>query len=284
MQPNKTWFALMLGAATLSYTADGFAAGPSPENDPAHVEKIPETKLSRVTLKPRAAERLGIQTAAVVEVTVARTRIVAADVLKPSEAERLGLRPPGGRASLSKPGSVATASADPTVMVAAAEAAGNPQDPGIAWVRAIPIGDADRLDRGEAAQVFPLARGGPADRFKAEPVMPPSTGTGNDQDHAFYYLVDNGNHGLVPEQRVLIEMSYGKVHRKSVPFSSVIHNERGEAWVYTMPQPLVFVRHRIEIDYVSDDVAFLTEGPPSGTVVVSVGAPMLFGTEFKVGK
>jgi hypothetical protein len=71
--------------------------------------------------------------------------------------------------------------------------------------------------------------------------------------------------------------------RMVVPYAAVLYDARGDTWVYTNPQSLVFVRHRIHIDYIEGNMAVLSAGPPVGTVVVTSGAAELFGTEFKVG-
>ena len=71
--------------------------------------------------------------------------------------------------------------------------------------------------------------------------------------------------------------------RKIVPYGAVLYDAHGGTWVYTSPEPLVFVRHRIIVDYIEEDRAVLSDGPPTGTEVVSVGAAELFGTEFEIG-
>ncbi len=71
--------------------------------------------------------------------------------------------------------------------------------------------------------------------------------------------------------------------RKVVPYGAVLYDAHGDTWVYTSPEPLVFVRHHIVIDYISGDRAVLSGGPPSGTKVVTVGAAELFGAEFEIG-
>jgi hypothetical protein len=63
----------------------------------------------------------------------------------------------------------------------------------------------------------------------------------------------------------------------------VFVDAEGGYWVYTNPEPLVFIRHSISIDREEDDRAFLTDGPPSGTKIVTVGVPELYGTEYEVG-
>jgi hypothetical protein len=71
--------------------------------------------------------------------------------------------------------------------------------------------------------------------------------------------------------------------RMTVPYSALIYSPQGETWVYTSPQPRTFVRHKVEVDYIKGDIAVLNAGPPVGTVVVSVAAAELYGTELKVG-
>jgi hypothetical protein len=67
--------------------------------------------------------------------------------------------------------------------------------------------------------------------------------------------------------------------RKVVPYAAVLYDTTSAAWVYTNPEPLVFVRHAIRIDFIDGDRAVLSEGPNAGTPVVSVGASELYGTE-----
>jgi hypothetical protein len=71
--------------------------------------------------------------------------------------------------------------------------------------------------------------------------------------------------------------------RKVVPYASVIYDTHGVTWAYTSPEPLTFMRHRIDVDRIEGDRAILTDGPPTGTAIVIVGAAELFGTEFAVG-
>jgi hypothetical protein len=72
--------------------------------------------------------------------------------------------------------------------------------------------------------------------------------------------------------------------RKVIPYAALFYDLNGKTWVYTNPEPLTFVRASISVDYIEGDLAVLTEGPPSGTRVVTVGSPELYGTEFGVGQ
>ncbi len=83
----------------------------------------------------------------------------------------------------------------------------------------------------------------------------------------------------VREQRVSRSASPQRV----VPYSSLIYDPRGRTWVYISPQPATFLRHRVDVDYIEGDLVVLKDGPPTGTVVASMGVAELYGTEFKVG-
>lgn len=79
------------------------------------------------------------------------------------------------------------------------------------------------------------------------------------------------------------ELVVGGAKRKVVPYAAVLYDAHGDTWVYTNPDPLVFVRHAIRVEYISGDRAVLSQGPPAGTAVVTVGAAELFGAEFEIG-
>jgi hypothetical protein len=70
----------------------------------------------------------------------------------------------------------------------------------------------------------------------------------------------------------------------TIPYSAVIYDVDGTTWVYTMPQPLSYVRERVTIHDIVASQALLLDGPRVGTPVVTEGAAMLYGTELGVGK
>jgi hypothetical protein len=71
--------------------------------------------------------------------------------------------------------------------------------------------------------------------------------------------------------------------RLVVPYDAVYLDAHGEFWVYTNPEPLVFVRAPIEIARETSTQALLSDGPPAGTQVVTVGVPELYGSETEFG-
>jgi hypothetical protein len=87
-------------------------------------------------------------------------------------------------------------------------------------------------------------------------------------------------------QAVLVELTLAaqETLRKVVPYQAVLYGVHGETWVYSEPEPLVYVRLPIVIDFIEGDLAYLSGGPEVGTAVVIVGAAELFGTETGVSK
>src|SRR5947208_8780531 len=43
--------------------------------------------------------------------------------------------------------------------------------------------------------------------------------------------------------------------RKVIPYAAVLYDTEGATWTYTNPEPLVFVRNRIEVEYIDGDLA-----------------------------
>jgi hypothetical protein len=68
-----------------------------------------------------------------------------------------------------------------------------------------------------------------------------------------------------------------------VPFAAVFWDAEGQAWTYTNPEPLVFVRQTVAVERIDGDRALLTDGPAAGSSVVIVGVAELYGAETGVG-
>jgi hypothetical protein len=69
-----------------------------------------------------------------------------------------------------------------------------------------------------------------------------------------------------------------------VPFSAVVFDAVGGAWIYAEKTEHAYERRRIDIARIEDDVAVLAIGPAAATRIVRAGASELFGVEFGVGK
>ncbi|MBI3241984.1 MAG: hypothetical protein HYZ49_06790 [Chloroflexi bacterium] len=256
MKLNIRWMVAALVIAALQLSACAGTPPASTKVSPAKVATIEGSNLKWVVLTDKAAERLDIQTTQVREDEVARTRTVGGEV------------------------------------VAAAEA--NAASSGGIWVRVhLNVSDLNQVDVSQPAFVRDLDDDEEDDEeggLEAEADDPPDE-VDDAEDNAdgggtLYFSVGDGGQTLVPGQRVWVRLSLvnGAGSRKIIPYAAVIYDVNGQTWVYTNPEPLTFVRQSVTIDYIEDDLAFLTEGPDTGTEVVVVGGAELYGTETGVSK
>ncbi len=210
------------------------------EIKPAKVERVQGTELSRLTLTPKAVERLDIKTGAIREERIAaRKRQAAGEVIA---------RP-------------ATAAAI---------------DGSKVWVR-VTMSPADlrSVAPNQPAQIASLS-----DVTGGTTVRPIGSLNSAKELTALHYAVDQAD-GFTLGQRVRVELALsGAAMRRVVPSSSVLYDAKGKTWVYTSPEPTVFVRHAITVDHIDGDRVVLSDGPASGTTVVTVGAAELLGTEY----
>jgi hypothetical protein len=236
MQRTNRWITLLLVVAVLPIAACSSSSGTVERTEPAHIEPIEGTELSRVELTERAAERIAIQTVPVREEQVVRKRTFGGQV-------------------------VATG--------------------GSALVRvALHESDLSKVDRGQPAVIRPLEKG--AAGWMSQVVDAPDP---REATKALYCQVDTDRTAFVSEQRVFVEVSMvpSGATQKIVPYDAMLYDLNGKAWVFTNPEPLVYIRAPITVDYIEGDLAVLSEGPPAGTEVVTAGASELFGAETGIG-
>ena len=175
----------------------------------------------------------------------------------------------------------------PGQFVEAGQALFEVANPSEVWVRVlINESDRDRVDSGQPALIRPVDSEDDDDGMEAEAIEDDELDDSDepgDVDVALYYQVDNAGHNLALGQRVQIELtlSGSGMQRQVVPYAAVIYGQSGETWVFVTPEPLTFMRYPITIDYIQGDMAVLSDGPPSGTEVVTVGAAELYGSEFE---
>ncbi len=250
MSRNNRWMIGLLIVATIPLSACAQASTVAVGKiEPAHVEPIEGTDLNRLILTERASERLAIETTPVREEQVTRTLMVGGQVESLPEDSPPGL--------------------------------------GEVWVRVPLYGSVqNEVDRRQPALILSLAEDDSTSGLTAQPVEATASGDSEEETGMLYYVIDNADHGLAPGQRVLVELTLtgSGAQRTVIPYSAVIYDLQGQTWTYTSTEPLVFVRQPITIDYIEGDLAFLSEGPPAGTVVVTVGVAELYGLDTGVGK
>ncbi len=249
LRTNRLLVAVVLVIACLQLLACGGTSATSSKSDPAEVEHIEGTDLSRVILSATAAERLDVQTAPVRDENVVRKRTFGGEVV-PAPASEVG-------------------------------------DGSSVWVRLVlSESEVNEVDMSQPAVVFHPGThdDGGESAFTAYAVEIPASDEPSGASAELYYVVSGAEAGLAPGQIALVEVTLFGGPRKVVPYSAVIYDVQGDTWAYTNPEPLVFVRHSITIDYIERDTAVLLDGPPAGTAVVTVGAAELFGVELGVGQ
>jgi hypothetical protein len=70
---------------------------------------------------------------------------------------------------------------------------------------------------------------------------------------------------------------------KVIPYAAVVYDTDGKTFAYTRPKPLTFERQPITITSIVGDKATLSEGPATGTEVVTLGGAELLGVEAEIG-
>ncbi len=275
---------LLLGPAA-ARAADPGGAGSVGKSPAVTFENIPGSTVKRVILTAKAAERLGIETGRVVEKPVVLKQMVSGLVIPPMEKQPEP-KPSGG--VFGGFGRVASASAMQAVAAAApAPPRGAPRSispaTGEVWVLVtLSPAEWDRLAKDKPARLLPLAtRDNPGKKVFARP-----SGIAPLEDMkrsmlSLYYVVPGKDHGLTVNNRMRVElqMSGNNEKKKVVPYGSVYYDAKGDAWVYVNLNPLVFERRRVGVERIAGDHAVLSDGPPVGTPVVTVGAALLYGTE-----
>ena len=83
-----------------------------------------------------------------------------------------------------------------------------------------------------------------------------------------------------PGQRVAVTLRLkDPADSLSVPWSAVVYDIHGGAWVYEPTGERSYTRRRVVVRHVVNDTAVLASGPTAGTTVVIAGAAELFGAE-----
>ena len=149
------------------------------------------------------------------------------------------------------------------------------------WIK-VPVyaGEVHAIDLQRAALVEPLGDGGSAPQT-AEPVRAPPTADPQAASVDLYFELPNADGALRPGQRLDVTvMLRGEEQSRVIPWSAVVHDIYGGQWVYEQTAPHQYVRRRVQVPYIADDLAVLESGPAEGAKIVVEGVAELFGTEF----
>jgi hypothetical protein len=308
-----TTVAALVLAYAAAQAADPGAAAPTAKNPQVTFEALP-TGVKRITLGAKAAERLGIATDKVSEQTIVRRQMLGGLVIPPMDPKAMqqpgsakgsifggaqqapaapvktaanaapGKLPGvgfgsfgGGSAAAPPPSALKTVAAPMTPPLPPPSASGD------VWISiSLSAAEWERTAKDKPVRLLPLGtRAALPGELLAQPTgLPPSEDPKRSM-LSVYYVVPGKEHGLTVNSRMRVElpMMGTEEKQKVVPYSAIYYDGKGVPWVYVTSKPLVFERQRVVVERVAGDLAVLSEGPPVGTTVVSIGASMLFGTE-----
>ncbi len=154
------------------------------------------------------------------------------------------------------------------------------------WIRVpVYVGDLRLIDRRQTARVHALNDTPGAPSRPARPINAPPTANPTNDTADLYFELANSDGSLRPGQKMGVTLAERASEESLVvPWSAVLHDAYGGAWVYENIAPQQYARRRVEVRRVLNSLAVLARGPAVGAKVVTAGAAELFGTEFGTGK
>ncbi len=154
------------------------------------------------------------------------------------------------------------------------------------WIR-VPVysGDLLKIDRSKKALISTMGDESESENIYAGPVQGPLISDATSASSDLFYTIDNANGIFRSGQKVSVVLTLKSTGTNLVvPYSSIIYDMYGGNWLYVKVEPQLYLRTRVELDYVSDTLAILTRGVSPGDEVVFEGSAELYGTEFGLGK
>lgn len=154
------------------------------------------------------------------------------------------------------------------------------------WIRVpVYVGEMNSLYHHQSAKVQALNAEPGTSARTARPIAAPPTANPLNETADLYFELSNADASLRPGQRLNVTLNQrGSQEGLTVPWSAILYDTGGGAWIYENTAPQQFVRRRVEVRQVMDSLALLNRGPAIGAKIVTAGAAELFGTEFGAGK
>jgi hypothetical protein len=159
-------------------------------------------------------------------------------------------------------------------------------EPAVLWVRVpVYVGDIRRIDPNANALIGGFGGEGGDLRHQAAPVPAPPSANPGAATVDFFYALTNGTPAFRLGEKVGATLALKEDEDSPVvPWSAVVHDVQGGAWVYENVGPQSYARRRVQVRYVHNREAVLARGPMPGAKVAVTGVAELFGTEFGIGK
>lgn len=153
------------------------------------------------------------------------------------------------------------------------------------WLRVpVFVDDLRSIAPGAGARVHVLGATGAGKEQLARSLPAPPSADLAAATADLYFELSNPGDLLRAGQRIGVTLQLiGARKISAVPWSSIVYDFDGGAWVYERVGPLTYARRRVAVDRVADGWAALIRGPAAGAEVVSQGGSELFGVEFGAG-
>jgi len=149
------------------------------------------------------------------------------------------------------------------------------------WIR-IPVyvGDLPNIAEGEPATIRGLGAKPREAGVSARPIAAPPSANPQAATVDLFFDAENPKGRFTPGQRIGAQLALkSEAESLTLPWSAVVYDINGGAWVYEQVAPRTFVRRRVTVRSVVGNIAILGAGLPLGTNVVGEGAQELFGSE-----
>ena len=148
------------------------------------------------------------------------------------------------------------------------------------WVKvSLPVGDMNDIQRNAPVQIGSLSARTNQQPEMAYPVSaPPSANPLLGTVDVFYAMA--GDNNLVPGQRVGVTISLkAQENAMTIPWSAIIFDIYGSAWVYEWNAVHSYKRHRVEIGHTVGNEVVVNKGLSPNMKLVVIGAQEIFGAE-----
>ncbi len=74
------------------------------------------------------------------------------------------------------------------------------------------------------------------------------------------------------------------IEKNRIPYAAILYDAKaGQPYVFVNTKGLSFHREDVTVEKVDGDMVDLSDGPPNGTPVVTVGVPQIHGAELEFG-
>lgn len=156
----------------------------------------------------------------------------------------------------------------------------------VLWLRVpVYVGDLTRLDPVAEARVGGLTDGPDRPTIPAQPVSAPPSANAAAATVDWFYALTNIGGTLRLGQRVGVNIPWqSDADSLIVPWSAIVHDVQGGAWLYQKTGALRYTRRRVQVRQIVGEQAALASGVDVGDSVVTTGVAELFGVEFGAGK